>query len=311
MQPQIKMAAAGTTATATENIWNKYTIQSISDSPLLLKISESVLIQNTDNELISKIVKANTFLNPKYQSNELHGHSNYQTPAIVRTFKKHSERSISVPRGFLPELLTLCQELNLDFSIEDERVENPVSFPKLKNIVLRNYQEKAILESMQSDQGVLISPTGSGKSVMGIELIRLRGQKSLILVHRKELAKQWQDKIEECMGIETGFIGDGEWSIGDQITIALVQTLASKENETRTLSREFGLVLLDEVHYAPANTFFDVLGQLSAKYLYGLSATVERSDGLEKMIYRAIGPAIASISKQEVEGSGDIWINRA
>lgn len=55
---------------------------------------------------------------------------------------------------------------------------------------------------------------------------------------------------------------------------------------------------------APAQTFFDVIGQMNAKYRYGLSATVGRRDGLEKMIYRAVGPAIATILKQEVEGIG-------
>ena len=64
------------------------------------------------------------------------------------------------------------------------------------------------------------------------------------------------------------------------------------------------LVLCDEVHHAPAYTCFNIIGQFSAKYRYGLSATPCRRDGLEMMIYRAVGPAIAEISREEVEAVG-------
>ena len=68
-----------------------------------------------------------------------------------------------------------------------------------------------------------------------MEIIKRREQRALIIVHRSELAKQWAAIIEERMGIKAGFIGDGEWSIGDQITVAMVQTLATRENETKAL----------------------------------------------------------------------------
>jgi superfamily II DNA or RNA helicase len=106
------------------------------------------------------------------------------------------------------------------------------------------------------------------------------------------------------MGIKSSFIGDGHWEIGDLITIGMVQTLASREEEAKALSNAFGLVLLDEGHHAPASTFFDVLGLLSSKYRYSVSATPNRRDGLEKMIYLCVGPILANIDKDEVEGMG-------
>lgn len=130
-----------------------------------------------------------------------------------------------------------------------------------------------------------------------------KGQKALIIVHRADLAKQWIDTIKTKFGLKAGFIGDGQWEIGD-ITVALVQTLSAREHETKSLSNAFGLILVDETHHAPASTFFDVLSLLAAKYRYGLSATVTRRDGLEQMIYRGLGPVIATVSKQEVEGMG-------
>ena len=86
-----------------------------------------------------------------------------------------------------------------------------------------------------------------------------------MLVHRAEFGKQWASVIEERLGIIPGFIGDGAWTIGDQITIGMVQTLASRAAETRGLS-EFGLVICDETQHCPSQTHFDVLGLLNAKY---------------------------------------------
>jgi superfamily II DNA or RNA helicase len=306
MQPEIKKASLEMTSEAKNNnkLLDINLLTTLNDSKFFAKISEKIFLPSPSDELLERIIESNTFANPKYSANELNGHSNWQTAATIETYQKLPDGSISVPRGFLPELLAICNKLNIDLSIADNRVESPIIFPPLNGVTLRPYQERVVFQAMQSDHGVVISPTGSGKSIMGLEIIRRRTQKSLIIVHRGELARQWQDKIRECMGIKTGFIGDGEWTIGDQITIAMVQTLASREIESKTLSNTFGLILLDEVHHAPASTFFEVLGHLSAKFLYGLSATIGRADGLEKMIYRAIGPAVATISKQEVEGIG-------
>jgi len=206
--------------------------------------------------------------------------------------------------GYFPDLLSLCEKCNVIPTIEDLRTEHPAEFPALNGVVLRPYQERAVAQAMQSDQGVVVSPTGSGKSLIGLEIIRLRGQKALILVHRTELAAQWIGLIKERFGITAGFIGDGVIDIGDEITVAMVQTLNLCEEETKALSDSFGLILWDEVHHLVATTFFDVLGLFSAKYRYGLSATPSRRDGLEPMIYLAIGKTIATISKKEVEDLG-------
>lgn len=306
MHPEIKKATLEAPRAATNNILkiNNFTLENLPKALVVINISEKVLVRSATEELISKIKEANTFDNPKYESNQKHGYSNWQTPRTIETFNLCDDGSISLPRGFLPDLLKLCKECNVHPVIEDLRCVYPSSFPSLKGISLRPYQEHAISQAMQFDQGAVISPTGSGKSLMGLEIIKRRGQRALIIVHRSELAKQWADVIEERMGIKAGLLGDGEWSVGDQITIAMVQTLAARENDTKALSNAFGLILVDEGHHLPASTFFDVIGLLAAKYRYMLSATPNRRDGLETMIYRAIGPAIALITKQEVENLG-------
>lgn len=302
MQPEIKKGFFGYIQNAP--LMSKFSIASLPEIKVSIKIGEKILIHAVGDELVSMIKKANTFANPKHESNEIHGHSNWQTSPTLETYQCYEDGSISVPRGFLPDLLKLCEECNVIPAIEDIRVECRVSIPELDSITLRPYQVRAVNQAMQSDQGVIISPTGSGKSLIGLEIIRQRQQKALIIVHRGDLAKQWIQVIKERMGLEAGLIGDGEWTLDYQITVAMVQTLSARENETKTLSKAFGLIILDEVHHAPASTFFDAIGQFSSKFRYGLSATPNRRDGLEQMIHRVIGPAIAIITKEEVEGMG-------
>lgn len=217
-------------------------------------------------------------------------------------YSQDNER-LSLPRGYIDRLLEMCKKSAIEFEVEDGCIECPASFHPLKGIALRSYQQRAVGAALRHEQGVIVSPTGSGKSLIGLEIIRKRQQKALILVHRKELAQQWIAVIKERLDINSGFIGDGKWHIGNEITVAMVQTLGMKQ-EALELSLVFGLVLVDEMHHLPCESFYEVLGLFFARYRYGLSATPQRRDGLEDLIYRAIGPAIAVIDRTEVEELG-------
>jgi superfamily II DNA or RNA helicase len=266
-----------------------------------LTIKEKVFIFSPPQDIYSHIIKDNTFANPKYVANERNGYSNWQTQRSIETFKC-IPGGLSVLRGYAPSLINLCNNIGAETCIEDLCVTHPTTFPSL-SVELRHYQKRAVEQALNVDQGVIVSPTGSGKSLIGLEIIRQRGQKTLIIVHRADLAKQWIDVIKERMGLKAGLIGDGRFEIGEQITVGMIQTISSKD-EAKKLGDAFGLVLVDEAHHIPAESFSDAIGGMSAKFLYGLSATVGRRDGLEQMIYRCIGPAIATVSKAEVEALG-------
>lgn len=270
---------------------------------LHLSVKERVFVSAPPQDLYERILKDNAFVNPKYSDNQRHGYSNYKTPQIIETYKRQME-GVYIPRGYLGQLLELCKEKDLKPILEDLRTTNPKEFPSL-SVKLRAYQERAVEEALKSNEGVLVSPTGSGKSLMGLELIRTRGQKTLIIVHRSDLAKQWVDVIQERMGIKAGLIGDGNFEIGELITVSMIQTLKAREAESKKLGESIGLVLVDEVHHVPADSFSEVLGWMSAKYLYGLSATLNRRDGLEKMIYRCIGQVLSVVERAEVEALGN------
>ncbi|MCE5317553.1 MAG: DEAD/DEAH box helicase [Parachlamydia sp.] len=303
---EINKAAVATTTTAKINDTRKISSDIIADENNLakaikLRVCENISIESLPEDILPSIVAANTFKNPKYESNEKHGYSNWQTPEFLKTYR-YIDGDMIVPLGYGTQLLQLCKEAELKVEIEDLRIVRQVVYLKsLLGVKLRMYQQQAVNVALKAVQGVVVSPTGSGKSPMGCELIRRRGQKSLILLHRSDLGRQWVEGIRKYLGLEAGLIGDGQWSIGEQITVAMVQTLASRSEQAKELAQEFGLILVDECHHVPAETFLDVLGWFHAKYRYGLSATLGRADGLMPLIFLGMGPQIASIERKEVE----------
>lgn len=134
---------------------------------------------------------------------------------------------------------------------------------------------------------------------MGIELASRLGQRCLILVKSKDLAAQWIEAIKEFTGLDAGLIGGGKSSEGDQFTVGLMQTLSNRDLS----GMSYGLVLADECHNLPARQAFNTINQLPAKYRFGLSATPQRRDDLEFMIFAAVGEIIAEIDQGEVEGA--------
>lgn len=267
-----------------------------------ITLAATIRVTGLPQNLIDEIVEENRFENPAYLSNEQNGRSNWDTPRYIETIK-FEDNSLVLPRGYFSRLLWLLQRENIEYERDDQRFTFPISFINhLYGVELRPYQETCVESAIHREQGIIVAPTGSGKSLIGLEILRKRGQKSLIIVHRSDLAKQWISLIKERLGIDAGLIGSGEWKIGDEITVALIQTLASREKELPELP--FGLVLVDECHHVPAQSFFQVLSLIDARFRYGLSATPTRADGLEKLIFYGIGPAIEKIDRVEVEEIG-------
>src|SRR5699024_372254 len=107
---------------------------------------------------------------------------------------------VIIPRGFLPELIGYCREQEISYHIDDRRRKQPPVKYK-SNIKLYPHQEKALQPTSTKDFGVIVAPPGSGKTIMGLELIARKRQPALIVVHRKQLFDQWIERIESFLGI--------------------------------------------------------------------------------------------------------------
>ena len=204
------------------------------------------------------------------------GVSVYGLERYFKLIENQGDR-VAIPRGFLNELTDFLHEQSIKFEISDKRT-------KLKSTQfetsykLFKYQEEAVKEILSSDNGLLVSPPGSGKTIIGMDVIARLKQPTLILVHKKQIFNQWLERIEGFLSIPKKEIGQyvsSKKKVGKKITVAMVQTLGRLKNLAE-LRDKFGLVIIDECHHMPAKTFRNVITKLNPFYLYGLTATPER-----------------------------------
>ena len=252
------------------------------------RLLDKIYLTELTNSEYSAIKKALTFSNPKYLDAIKFNRSTYDIPRELRLFDLKNDALI-VPMGFNLKPFK-------DVYIQDDRSCRDVEIKT--TIKPRVYQERAIRLALYHGGGVIVAPTGAGKTTMGIELASRLGQRCLILVKSADLAKQWQDSIKRFTGLECGLIGGGKSIEGNEFTVGLVQTLIKSKHYL-----DYGLVIADECHNIPSAQAYEVINNQFAKYRYGLSATPERRDGLEFMIHSALGAVIAKIEAHEVEGA--------
>ena len=171
---------------------------------------------------------------------------------------------------------------------------------------LRDYQENIIQKYMESIQnntggGLLEIPCGRGKTVMALKIISLLSKKVLIIVHKSFLLNQWIERIEEFLPqARVGKIQGQICDIEDKdIVIGMLQSLSMKEYPYELFS-SFGLTVVDEVHHIAAEVFVRSLFKIVTPYVLGLSATMQRKDGLSKVFKMFLGNIIY---KEKREGN--------
>jgi len=148
---------------------------------------------------------------------------------------------------------------------------------------------------------VLCAPTAFGKTVTAAALIARRGVNTLILVHRTELLKQWQERLRTFLNLEKGdlgVIGAGKRKPSGKIDIAVMQSLTRK-GEISDLIEQYGHIVVDECHHISAVSFDSLLRRAKARYVLGLTATPIRRDGQHPIIFMQCGPIRHEASRPE------------
>lgn len=168
---------------------------------------------------------------------------------------------------------------------------------------LRDYQSRAVESALKAGQGVIQSPTGSGKTVMACGLIAATGVSTLIVVHTSVLLEQTAAAVRHFLKVEPGIIGGGVDAPGP-VTVAMVQTLARRD--PAPLHDRFGMVILDEAHHCPAESFKTIVAAFPARYRFGLTATPARKDRLHPILYDVLGPIVARVDARNLMASGNI-----
>jgi superfamily II DNA or RNA helicase len=229
------------------------------------------------------------FLNSDYLVKKNMGRATYNLEKYFRLIEETLD-GVIIPRGFVATLVAFCKKENLSFKIIDNRKKlDFIDFDS--EIELLPHQELAIEKTLDKDFGVIVSPPGSGKTIIGLEIIAQKRQPALIIVHRKQLFDQWIDRIQSFLKIskkEIGQIGNQKFKVGKEITVAMIQSLA-RNDEIDKITDCFGTIIVDECHHIPAKSFREAIVNFNSFYLYGLTATPKRKNNDEKLIYVYIG----------------------
>lgn len=206
-----------------------------------------------------------------------------------------------VPRGCAGEIIDLLEP---DKVVDRTRRLSEVKFGF--DGLLKPAQVPAVEAVLARRFGTLSSPTGSGKTVMGLWCIAQRKQPALVVVHTAALMKQWVERATHFLGIperEIGIIGQGQSMVGKRLTIALVQTLRKCAAE---VAPKIGHLVVDECHHVPAAIFRECVAPFDCAYMLGLSATHKRRDGLTQLIYWHVGPLVYEVGREALIRAGDI-----
>jgi len=173
--------------------------------------------------------------------------------------------------------------------IEDE-VLDPIPCPRFKppGYKLRDYQRKAVDSWLKSKRGIIVLPTGSGKTLVAVHIIFELNVPSLIVVPTLDLVRQWRSVLRESFDMEIGEYS-GEEKILRPITVATYDTAYLCAEE---LGNKFLLLVFDEVHHLPSEGYRHIAEMFCSPYRLGLTATYEREDGLHGELPRLVGGVV-------------------
>ncbi|MDL9919246.1 DEAD/DEAH box helicase family protein [Escherichia coli] len=258
--------------------------------PLKITLANQIYFEKAQlpQVLINRLIRLAAFPNPEFYKAQAMRMSVWNKPRVTgcaETYPQH----IALPRGCLDSVLSFLRDNNIAAELIDKRFAgtecNAVFMGNL-----RAEQEEAVSALLRYDTGVLCAPTAFGKTVTAAAVIARRKVNTLILVHRTELLKQWQERLAVFLqaGDSIGIIGGGKHKPCGNIDIAVVQSI-SRHGEVEPLVRNYGQIIVDECHHIGAVSFSAILKETNARYLLGLTATPIRRDGLHPIIFMYCG----------------------
>ncbi|MBN2646062.1 MAG: DEAD/DEAH box helicase family protein, partial [Desulfuromonadaceae bacterium] len=248
---------------------------------LSLVLANQIFIAKADlpQPLANRLIRLAAFQNPEFYKAQAMRLPVWNKPRIIgcaENFPKH----IGLPRGCLDEVLDLLQENDIRPELQDERLAGRKVTAEFTG-TLRKDQKAAVREVLKHEVGVLCAPTAFGKTVTAAALIARRKVSTLVMVHRTELLRQWQERLTGFLEFpkgSLGVIGGGKKKPSGKIDIAVMQSLSRREDLGELLD-QYGQIIIDECHHLSAFSFEAILKQAKAKFVVGLTATPIRRDG--------------------------------
>ena len=175
-----------------------------------------------------------------------------------------------------------------------------VSWPCANLFPLRDDQKSALQAWMKTCRGVLVMPTGTGKTEVSLEIMHCLSVFTLVVSPVRDLMYQWHQRIRERLGYDAGIIGDNTLNKRPVSVTTYDSACIHMEN----IGAEFELLIFDECHHLPGRIRSDAAKMSAARYRLGLTATPERSDGRDAALDSLIGPVPVSSVRSQRPHSG-------
>lgn len=283
----------------------------------MLAISKQGLSSQAQN----RVRRLAAFGNPEfYRAQSMH-RSVYGKSRIVWCGEE-TDRDILIPRGCEEKLNLLVESFGSHCMTEDIRRERSAIKATFEG-ALRPRQQQAADALLREECGVLSAPTGFGKTVIGAYLIGQLCMRTLVIVPKTALLAQWRQQLDRFLSLQDdrpplltkagkpskrkrpviGGMGGGTTSLSGIVDVATFQSLIAKDDLgapcVKDYVDDYDLVICDECHYAAAAGLELVMKRVSARRVYGLSATPRRSDGLEGVVFMHCGSIRHVVSPRE------------
>ncbi|MGJ0355280.1 TOTE conflict system archaeo-eukaryotic primase domain-containing protein [Aliarcobacter cryaerophilus] len=243
-------------------------------------------IQSLSKSFISKLKSFASFENPQIKLLLSLRKPLYNTPKYLKGYEESSE-FLTLPRGLKEKLFEYLNYNLVKYKIIDNRVFEKIETKRIL-FTLRAEQEDAIKEILKYDSSICVAPPGFGKTLIGAKIFEQRAVKTLIIVNKNMLLDQWISRFVDYFGYkksDIGFLGKSQNRLNGNIDIATMQSL----NNIPELVESYTQVIVDECHHIPALTFEQIVKNFKGKYILGLSATPNRKDELDPILYQQLG----------------------
>ena len=270
---------------------------------VILDVSDKLRVYNYNDELSEYINGLCTYENPDWTKAVTQGFATFGLKQLIKTCAFNcvdNQYFIECPRGTLRNIYEFIVKKGFTPTVKQNRLKLPEHEVEFKR-ELWSHQTEAVQSAIKRSQGVIVSPAGSGKTTIGCAIIAKTKQPTLWVTHKIELVDQTKAEIIACTDIkeeEIGVLGNCQKQEGSKVTICTIQTISLMDLDE--IKNNYGCVIVDEVHHCPAKTWFDTINCLPAFYRFGLTATINREDGLTDLIHMVVGKTIYEVSREDL-----------
>lgn len=268
-----------------------------------LYLNNQIRIEGMPPQYLAKVKNTLTLNNPAYHLMKAMKKSVWNIPRHIVYWENCGNEDLYIPRGSYGRLLRFVEATGLEYKVHNGLLRKPLVGIKLAPIELRDYQTPILARFMANmpTEGVITMTTGSGKTIVALEIIRRLGLTATILVEKNNLLRQFQEEMRTHWNYSAGIVNGEEKNIKD-ITVATFQTLMGNEKLLKELADKTSVIIIDEVQGITSKKRQEVLRAFKPSHLYGITATPERgTDGQTDAIFFIAGEEIENYVGEQMK----------